>query len=171
MYAVDGYHAIPLDQESQWMPQGLKATENISTKWYDNIIKSVPSKKKVVNDTLLYTYNIEESFFATWDFLTLMANNDIAANANKVQFCQETVKFVGLTVASAGVAPSHKTLVTIQNFPTPTDITWFGLVNQVLWAYAISPIMQPFRDLIKPHIKFYWYQTLDAIVITLLDIE
>ena len=66
------------------MPQGLKAAENISTKWYDNIIKNVPSKKNIVDDTLLYAYNIEESFFATWDFLTLMANNDIAANANKV---------------------------------------------------------------------------------------
>ena len=53
--AVDGYHAIPLDQESQkltifitewgrymnlWMPQGFKATEVIYTKSYDNIIKN-----------------------------------------------------------------------------------------------------------------------------------
>jgi hypothetical protein len=53
------------------------------------------------------------------------------------------------------------------DFPTPTDLTsarsCFGLVNQVVWAYAISPTMQPFRDLIKPNEKFYWDHTLDQL--------
>ena len=48
----------------------------------------------------------------------------------------------------------------IENFPPPSDLTsarsWFGLVNQVAWAYSISPIMQPFCKLIKPHNKFFW---------------
>lgn len=52
-----------------------------------------------------------------------MANNGIVANANKFQFCQETVKFADLTVTTTGIVPSHKTLATIQNFSTPTDIT------------------------------------------------
>ena len=38
---------------------------------------------------------------------------------------------------------------------------WFGLVNQVAWAYSISPVMQPFRTLIKPSSKFQWDETLD----------
>ena len=94
---MDGYYAIPLDQESQkftiliteWvrymnlqMPQGFKATGDIYIKRYNNIIKNVPNKKKIVDDTLLYVYNIEESFFATWYFLTLMTNNGDVANAN-----------------------------------------------------------------------------------------
>ena len=56
------------------------------------------------------------------------------------------------------VAPSSSILEAIANFPIPKDISgarsWFGLVNQVVWAYAISPFMQPFRDLIKPNTKF-----------------
>ena len=51
-------------------------------------------------------------------------------------------------------------LSAIADFPPPTDLTsaraWFGLVNQVSWAYAVSPIMQPFHDLIKPNRQFYW---------------
>ena len=179
---MDEYHAIPLDRESQkltsfitdwgrymnfWMPHGFKAAEDIYTKRYHNIINTISNKKKIVDDTLLYNYNIEESFFATWDFLTLMANNGIVASANKFQFCQETVEFAGLIVTSTGVAPSHKTLAAIQNFPTLTYITgacsWFGHVNQVSWAYATNPIMQPFEDLIKPHVKFYQDKKLDAI--------
>ena len=62
---------------------------------------------------------------------------------------------------------TDKILAAIQNFPTPTDITgarsWFGLINQVSWVYAISPTMQPFRDLIKPSVKFYWDETFDTV--------
>ena len=76
--AVDGYHAIPLDKESQllttfitpWgrymylrLPQGFKAAGDIYTRRYDDIIKDVPNKIKIVDDTLLYTLIIEESFF------------------------------------------------------------------------------------------------------------
>ena len=73
--------------------------------------------------------------------------------------------FAGLTHTSSGVIPSEKTLSTICNFPTPTDLTgarsWFGLVNQVAWAYAISPVIQPFRDLFKPNQKLNWDSVLD----------
>lgn len=80
---------------------------------------------------MLYAYNNKESFFASWDFLTLMANNGIVANANKFQFCQETVKFADLTVTTTGIIPSHKTLAAIQNFSTPTDIT--GALCDLVW--------------------------------------
>ena len=79
---------------------------------------------------------------------TVCANNGIVANTNKFQFCKDTVVFAGLTITPNGVTPSANILSAIQNFPIPTNITgarsWFDLVNQVSWAYAISPMMQPF---------------------------
>ena len=58
-------------------------------------------------------------------------------------------------------------MAAIENFPPPTDLTsvrsWFGLINQVSWAYSISPIMEPFRDLIKPHNNFYWDEVLQEL--------
>jgi len=46
----------------------------------------------------------------------------------------------------------------IRDFSVPKEITdaqsWFGLVNQVAWAYSISPIMKPFRSLVKHNSKF-----------------
>ena len=46
----------------------------------------------------------------------------------------------------------------MKDFPTPANITgatsWFGLVNQVAWVYSVSPIMQPFRELVKANSKF-----------------
>ena len=149
------------------MPQGFKAAGDVYTRRYDDIIKSVPNKVKIVDDALLHNVDIEESFFSTWDFLTLLANNGIVASAPKFQFCQKTVDFGGLTLTPDGITPSKSILSAIENFPTPPDITgarsWFGLVNQVAWAYAISPIMTPFRDLIKPKNRFYWDDTLERL--------
>lgn len=120
---------------------------------------------KIVDDTLLYDDSIEQSFYHVWDYLTLCANAGVVVNAKKFQFCKDTVDFAGLTITPTGVTPSAKTLSSICDFPTPTDLTgarsWFGLVNQVAWAYAISPVMQPFRDLIKPNQHFYWDSNLD----------
>lgn len=90
---------------------------------------------KIVDDTLLYDNSIEQSFYHVWDYLTLCANAGVVVNAKKFQFCQDTVDFAGLTITPTGVTRLEKTLLSICNFPTPTDLTgarsWFGLVNQV----------------------------------------
>ena len=90
----------------------------------------------------------------------LCKNGIVLINVDKFQFCQKSVDFAGLRLTEIGIAPSDKILSAIQNFPVPENITdarsWFGLVNQVAWAYSIGPIMQPFCDLIKPNNTFHW---------------
>ena len=77
--------------------------------------------------------------------LTMCVKNGIIIHAKKFQFCKDTVDFGGLTITADGVVPSEKILSAITDFPRPTDLTsahaLFGLVIQVLWAYAVSPIM------------------------------
>ena len=55
----------------------------------------------------------------------------------------------------------------IENFPQPHNITdarsWFGLVNQVAWAYSISDIMLPFRELVKKNSVFAWSDELQKL--------
>lgn len=78
--AVDGYHAIALDKESQplttiiteWgqylylcLPQGYLVSGDAYTRRYDKVIKDIPRKLKIVDETLLYDSNIEDSFFHT----------------------------------------------------------------------------------------------------------
>ena len=180
--ATDGYHAIELDEESRklttflniwgrWrylrLPQGYSAAQDAYTRRYDEIIKDVPNKVKCIDDTLLYSDDIEHAFFAAFDYLTLCAENGITINKSKFQFCQDTVTFAGLKLTPEGICPSDKVVSAIRDFPAPKDITgarsWFGLVNQIAWAYAISPIMQPFRDLVKPNTTFLWDETLEKI--------
>ena len=180
--AVDGYHAILLDKESQplttfiteWgrynylrLPQGYLASGDAYTRRYDEIIKDVPRKKKIIDDVLLHDETIESAFYHTWDYLAICAKNGITINLDKFKFCQDTVEFAGLKLTPNGVEPSDAILSSIANFPTPQDITdarsWFGLVNQLAWAYSLSGIMLPFRELIKKNSKFAWNDTLQQL--------
>ena len=177
--AVDGYHSVPLDAESQpittfiteWgrymyarMPQGFLASGDAYTSRYDQVIIEVPRKVKIVDDVLLHDANVENAFFHTFDFLTLGFLNGIVFNIPKFTFCEMEVEFAGLRITAEGVAPAKSMLTAIVDFPTPTNLTdarsWFGLINQVAWAYSIGPIMQPFRDLIKAKSEFVWNQTM-----------
>ena len=103
------------------------------------------------------------------DYLTLCAKSGIFTNESKFQFCKDTVEFAGLKitptgVSPTGVSPTDTILNAIQNFPQLSDIigarTWFGLVNEITWAYSISSIMQPFCKLVKANSKFTWNNTL-----------
>ena len=180
--ATDGFHAIVLDEESrplttfitEWgryrykrLPQGYSASQDAYTRRYDELIKDIPDKVKCIDDALLYSGDIESSFFAVFDYLTLCARNGITINKKKFVFCQDTVTFAGLKVTPDGIRPSDELLAAIRNFPTPKNIhdarSWFGAVNQMAWAYATSSIMQPFRDLVKPSMKFAWNDTLDKL--------
>ena len=180
--ATDGYHAIPLDDESkplttfitEWgryryrrLPQGYSASQDAYTRRYDHIIKDVPRKVKCIDDTLLYSDSIESSFYDAFDYLTVCAQNGITINMDKFQFCKETVTFAGLKITPEGICPSDSLLTAIRDFPTPRDIhgarSWFGAVNQMAWAYATSPIMQPFRNLVKPSTSFAWDANLDKL--------
>ena len=76
--AVNGYHSIPLDKESQplttfiteWgrymyirMPQGYVLSGDAYTCRYDEIIKDIPCKVKIGDNTLLYDSSIERAFY------------------------------------------------------------------------------------------------------------
>ena len=178
--AVEGYHAVSLDEESQhlttfitpWgrymylrMPQGYLASGDAYTRRYDEIIKDVPRKVKIVDDALLYDQSIEDAFYHCWDFLKLGSENGIVYSKEKFQFCQDVVDFAGLKITDEGVTPADSMLSAIENFPAPKNITdarsWFGLVNQVAWAYSLGPIMQPFRDLVKKNAVFVWDDALE----------
>ena len=88
-------------------------------------------------------------------------------NPAKLQFCQDTVDFAGFRVSPTSLMPSEKMLESIRKFPTPKDISgvraYFGLINQVAYAFAMTEEMHPFRHLLSPKVKFEWTQELDEL--------
>ena len=79
-------------------------------------------------------------------------------SAKKFVFGAEEVEYAGFSVGKDSIQPTNKYLQNIRDFPIPKNISdvrsWFGLINQVAYAFAKGTVMAPFRDLLKPTNKF-----------------
>lgn len=180
--AWNGYHSVKLHDDSKdlttfitpWgrfryctTPQGYIAAGDAYTHRFDEIIKDFPRHTKCVDDSLLWDDSIESAFFHTVNFITLCSKNGIIFNPSKFEFAKDVVEFVGFCITENGMRPSQQMLSSIKNFPTPTNITgirsWFGLVNQVSYAFSMADDMKPFRELLKQKQGFYWDETLETL--------
>ena len=111
---------------------------------------------------------MESAFWHTVEYITHCGRNGIAFNPDKFQFAENEVEFAGFSITADGVKPTKRMTEAILNFPTPTNITgvrsWFGLVNQVSFAFSQAEVMAPFRELLRTKDrKFYWDSTLDKL--------
>ena len=110
-----------------------------------------PSKVKCIDDCLLWSNSIEEEFYHTAAYLDLCGKNGIVLNPSKFVFARKTVEFSGFIISSNTVKPAPKLFNAIKDFPTPQNITdirsWFGLINQVSYAFTAVDRMLPFRQL------------------------
>ena len=141
-------------------PQGYIASGDAYTSRYDALVAHLGNKTKCVDDALLWATNTEEAFHQATEWLDLCARNGITLNPSKFRFAQDTVEFAGFTVTPTEVRPANHFTDAIRKFPTPANITdvraWFGLVNQVSYAFAMTTAMLPFRELLKPSTPFQW---------------
>ena len=180
--AWNGYHSIPLIEADRHLttfitpwgryrycvaPQGYIASGDGYSRRFDEIIADIPRKTKCVDDTLLWSDDIESSFYQTVDFLDTCGHNGAVLNPSKFVFARSTAEFAGFDITPTSVRPCPRFLEAIQNFPTPRNITdirsWFGLINQVSYAFASAERMLPFRELLKPGTRFRWTEQLNEI--------
>ena len=65
------------------------------------------------------------------------------------------------------VKPCKRYFEAIDDFPTPRNIhdyrSWFGLINQVSYAFPAADVLQPFRHLLRPNTPFVWTNQLDEL--------
>lgn len=180
--AWNGYHSVPLRPEDRHLttfitpwgryrycsaPQGYIASGDGYSRRYDEIVADIPKKTKCIDDTLLWADNIEESFFQTIEWLDTCGKNGITLNPSKFVFAQEEVEFAGFRITLDRVQPCKRYLQAISEFPTPQNITdvrsWFGLLNQVAYAFAMAEKMAPFRDLLKSKSPFKWDENMNKL--------
>ena len=148
-------------------PQGYIASGDGYTRRFDEVVMDIPRKTKCVDDTLLWFHTTEEAFFQAAAWLDICGRNGITLNPTKFVFAKETVEFAGFEITPTTVRPCSRYLEAIQNFPTPQNVTdvrsYFGLINQVAYAFASAERMLPFRALLKPGKPFEWNDQLDQL--------
>ena len=180
--AWNGYHSVPIREEDKHLttfitpwgryryktaPQGYIASGDGYTRRFDEIVSDIPQKTKCVDDALLWSNSIEESFFQACNWLETCGRNGIILNPDKFVFAQDAVEFAGFEITSDSVRPCSRYLDAILGFPSPKNITdmrsWFGLVNQVSYAFSMTDRMQAFRQLLKPGTPFRWDDKLECL--------
>ena len=182
--AWNGYHSLPLAEEARdattfitefgryrykRAPQGFHASGDSYTRRMDDITEGVKRLKKCVDDSLLWDSTLEGAFWHAMNYISLCGKNGVVFNPSKFVFGANTVDFAGFTVTPIGYKPTAQLMNAIRDFPKPTNITgvrsWFGLVNQVSYAFAQSEVMAPFRELLKTkeNRKFFWDHSLDQL--------
>ena len=180
MDAWNGYHGIKLQKSDRhfttfitpWgryryirCPQGYIASGDAYTSRYDTIIMDVQNKVKCVDDTLLWSKSIAESFEQAAHYLDLCGRNGIILNPKKFHFAKDEVEFAGFKIDKTNVSPVPTFLKAIEEFPTPKNITdirsWFGLVNQAAYTFSKTEVMKPFRELQKKGSQFKWTDQLE----------
>ena len=178
--AWNGYHSVPLHEDDRHFttfitprgryrykvaPQGYIASGDSYTRRFDEVIMDFPRRTKCVDDAILWSKSIEEAFFHAVDWLDLCGRNGIVLNPKKFVFSKQTVDFAGFTITPTSVKPCADSLKAIAEFPSPKNITdirsWFGLINQVSYAFASAERMLPFRNLLKPATPFHWNDQLE----------
>ena len=79
----------------------------------------------------------------------------------------DEVEYVGFEITMDSVKPASSMLQAIKEFPAPTNITqmrsFFGLVNQVSFAFSMKDTIAPFRELLRPSADIYWDEGLQKL--------
>ena len=127
-----------------------------------------PRVARIIDDSILWDpeHGIADAFWHAFDYIKLCADNGVVFNEEKFVFAEPVVEFAGFEVHPEGFRPPQRIISSIENFPSPRNITdirsWFGLVNQVAYAFAQADVMQPFRELLASKRRaFYWDETLE----------
>ncbi|RUS74671.1 hypothetical protein EGW08_017577 [Elysia chlorotica] len=180
--AWNGYHSIALDEQDRHLttfitpwgryrylvaPQGYISSGDGYSRRFDEIVADFPQKTKCIDDTLMWSDTIENAFIQAAKWLDICANNGIILNPSKFKFAKNTVEFAGFEITPTTVRPCARYLEAIRNFPTPLTITdvrsWFGLINQVSYAFASADRMLPFREILKSGTRFEWTDKLNSL--------
>ena len=81
------------------------------------------------------------SEYHKWRSFVSAVADGITFNPEKFRFAQDEVKFTGFKITNDTVHPCKRYIRAITDFPTPQSLTdirsWFGLVNQVSYAFSI----------------------------------
>lgn len=173
--AWNGYHSVALAEQDRhfttfitpWgryryhsAPQGYIASGDAYTSRYDSLVTEVRQVTKCIDDALLWSSTIEGAYHQATEWLDICARNGITLNPDKFHFAEDEVEFAGFEITNSEVKPCKKYIRAIADFPVPTGITdiraWFGLVNQVAFAFSMTSRMAPFRALLKPSAPFQW---------------
>ena len=178
--AWNGYHSVPLLESyrhlttfitpcGKWRytraPQSFFSSGDGNNRCFSAILADFERRKRCVVDTIFCDDTLQQQWWRTIAFLTLVGQAGIVFNPDKFQFAERSLDFTGFRISESAAMPLLKYLNAIKNFPSPKNITdirgWFSLINQVAHYTQFRDILEPFKPFLSLKRKFQWSDELD----------
>ena len=179
--AVQGYHQIPLDEESSKLttfllpwgrhrylraPMGLAPSSDEWLVRSDQAIHGIPNTMKLVDDIITSGATYKEALENFSTILKRCEDMGITLSLKKLQ-AGKSVNFAGHIVDTQGVRPEKEKLEAIRCFPTPKNVTdlrsFLGLANQLgPFLPDMTHLSAALRPLLKKDVVWQWLADHDA---------
>lgn len=136
---VSGFHQIPMSEkdiektafsvnngkyEFVRLPFGLKNAPSIFQRVMDDILREHIGKicHVYIDDIIVFGRTIEEHFNNLKTIFETLRNANFRVQADKCEFLQTQVEFLGFIVSADGLKPNMKKVECIQKYPEPTNL-------------------------------------------------
>ena len=147
--ATQGYHQVPLDEESSKLttfllpsgrfrflraPMGLSCSSDEFCRRSDKVIEGLPGIRKLVDDILVQAPDMDTLRNRIDQLLARCRSHNFTLSRKKLEI-GESVEFAGQIVSQIGVQPNPEYLQGIRDFPAPKTVSelrsFLGMVNQL----------------------------------------
>lgn len=78
-----------------------------------------------IDDLLVYVKTLDEHLHHLSRVTDRLREVNLKLQLAKCYFCRQTIEFLGHVLTPQGVLPNPKHVMTVQNFPSPCNITEF----------------------------------------------
>lgn len=143
------------------MPFGISVASEVFQHALQNLLSDIPNLVVYIDDILIYAQTKEEHDKIVAQFLEKAKLIGLKLNKTKIQFCQESVNFMGQVLSSQGLKPQESKIKTIQDMCPPTSVKelqrFFGVINYLgKYIKNLSQETINLRTLLKKNVPWHW---------------
>ena len=134
---------------------------------------SSPAWRRCIDDTLLWSSSLKQSFLQCAKYLTVCGKEGIIFNPKKLEVGKKQVNIFGFKMSQTGVLPSDNQIESMSRYPTPKNLRdmrgFMGLVNQTTFCLSSETrkLMESLKDTLKSTKQWAWTDENEAIFIEL----
>ena len=126
---------------------------------FPSIFLDVPGVTGIADDMIIYGRDDQEHDGNLLNFLEVCRNNNLALNAEKMQFRLPKVSFFGHTWSDKGLSSDPKKIEAVRRMEIPQDVetmrSFLGLVKYLnRFSPCLAELSNPLREICRQKIEF-----------------
>jgi hypothetical protein len=127
-----------------------------------------------IDDVLIYSKNVEDHAKHLHIVLQRLRDHQLYAKFSKCEFWLDSVKFLGHTISSKGIAVDPSKVQEVMDWKPPTSVyqicSFLGLAGYYrCFILDFSRIAKPITELLKKGVKFVWSEKCEKAFHTLRE--